>query len=357
MKNGRKCYFLVKENDEQQTADKNKERLTVIPSSFLGECTELKKIEHLHQKNTLTFSVNGEPRLELSLRGHERLRVTKFLGKDRTTIMMRLDPHGGNYPILSIQDIRDGDDLANWFLNHKNFSANLFIENDESPYLEYKAGIKKIFEPSEEARTNKKTYEDEKEKHKSEEKFCAYRVGSALLSMANSGGGLLILGVGEDKKDEAGIKRRRLLRLDPAYEAGDISSTNGIEEFIRQKILPPILPLDGGPWKAEGNHAQVYVYAEDKEEYEVWRTRIHICMIPETEVFAFFTPAAPRPIRLIKIEAKKAPIAQLIIRQGSAAKTSTLAGKSIRMFMDARDGLDYRESFIQLAYKLQNLLK
>ncbi len=292
-----------------------------------------------HEKKTLSLcdELAAFELLRFTLWG----RMLKASASDGTwTVSLKKRRH------QKITDISDGSTLADWFLDHPDFSPELFLRNDESTWLEYKAGIRK-------------TGHNELQ-NKSDE----WRVAQGLLSMANTEGGLLVLGVGEQKQGA-----RVFLELDPAYNCPPLSDKEAAEEFIRKKLLPWILPASG-TWLSKASHKAFFLCTEDRADYELWRAELRIRRIRGTDAFLFFVPASPRPLRLIQTQIfdekeswanwaqkeKNVPRVVLPIRQGSGAQVTRLEGASMMKAMLRPRTNSTLASFRALSLKLNVLL-
>ena len=227
------------------------------------------------RKNTLRFYRNGtgETLLTLTLQSEDRMKMTmstpflclypdtmkaypsasisapplithtvdlKSDKADRPWQMVLKKQH------MSQKDIVDGDALCDWFLGHPNFKPDIFAVHDETPWLEYKAGVRKRVMTKAEEHIRKKMDSGHAEKqikkiYAIRDKICEWHVAKALVGFGNSGGGLLLLGFDE--------KTMQFLPLDAAY-GEELAPNDEAEKFIRTKLLPWILPSHG-QWAAK----------------------------------------------------------------------------------------------------------
>ena len=282
---------------------------------------------------------------------------------------------------MSQKDVVDGDALCDWFLGHPNFRPDIFAQHDESPWLEYKAGIRKRDLPKAEEyiRKNNESFSAAEKQisklYEIRDKCCEWHVARALRAFANSGGGLLILGFDE--------KNLQFPPLDAAY--GEmLAPSDEAEKFIRTKLLPWVLPFHG-QWAAKaekddvtdkaGGKCKAYsICTDDKNDYELWRAEIRIKRIMGTDGFAFFVPESPEPLRLIErpmyagkkdenewfswaVKEVNAPRILLLVRSGAGANTIHIYGSAMKKHLKKSRVGSLEFGFKALSLKLKHLLE
>jgi len=186
-----------------------------------------------------------------------------------------------------------------------------------------------------------------------------------------AGGGLVVIGVVEDKENN---KNKPQEELSPQYEykKGDE------DEFLRrlkEKLLTPAGEWAVPPPPKDKNSQHngkdtaekaapcfFAIYDEDRAEYGILRSRVHISLFKKadktaTGCIAVFIPSVQHPIRVLDIKQKGLSHTTLLLQRcETAGEVSAMAGDSIRKIMKDFTPEPYEESFRQLAFKLNTLL-
>jgi len=263
--------------------------------------------------------------------------------------------------VFSPDQITDGSMLEDWFFNTKKATPEIFVHTPEKSWLEYKASL---FPRDEKNGENDQKYAVEC-------KRLRWHIARGIVSIANSGGGLVVIGVVEDKENN---KNKPQEELSPQYEykKGDE------DEFLRrlkEKLLTPAGEWAVPPPPKDKNSQHngkdtaekaapcfFAIYDEDRAEYGILRSRVHISLFKKadktaTGCIAVFIPSVQHPIRVLDIKQKGLSHTTLLLQRcETAGEVSAMAGDSIRKIMKDFTPEPYEESFRQLAFKLNTLL-
>jgi len=364
------------EGDKTQPTERKSREDALQEALQRASLPVLQPYECTYENNTLTFYTNDSdsntehsPLMKISLHGRNRLKISppepKTAQNEKeavspdpigTASQSGLEKNSDGWEskeknkisqtpslfkktmkrkkIRQFEDALTGRAVADWFLDPAHFSMRHLLKHGESDWLEFKAGIRKTGQMPSEYDANE------------------WHVAKALLAMANTEGGLLVLGVEEPQKNG----RWYHTELDKAYgePSIDLTDKDQVETFIRKKILPWILPVEGA-WEVGNN---IYsICDEDSDDYQLWRSALHICRIEDTAAFAFFIPASPTPLRVIRCMNKNPkPSTMLLIRDSSAAETRSISGHVMKQYMRAPRVGSFQSSFRDLKIKLDFLL-
>lgn len=175
----------------------------------------------------------------------------------------------------NIKEITDGHSLARWFLGHRDFSTTIVQDYRETDWLEFKrafywdAESVKTGEDKEyfyglcrgcKRRPNVKGHENCWSNCKARNEV-NWKVSEAVIAIANSGGGVLLLGIDDNLPDVGYI---------PASLREGVRDK---EEFVRDRLRPGILPEDG-EWHISSNW-RWRIAEESLGDYRVWRDSVH----------------------------------------------------------------------------------
>lgn len=170
----------------------------------------------------------------------------------------------------SLEDVKDGISLALWFLGHSRFSSSLLHRCRERDWLEFKRAL--YCDPPADTvygaehfpglctgckrranvKPGEKCWENCEERNKA-----LWEVSKAAIALANTGGGVLLLGV-DDSLPEIGY-----------IPASLRESARDAEAFFRMKLRPAIVP-ENGTWYISAKK-QWRVVDDSQADYLVWR--------------------------------------------------------------------------------------
>jgi len=209
-----------------------------------------------------------------------------------------------------IQTITDGLDLARWFLKHENFSIDILPHlSGESHWLEYKASV---FVKKEELFRQKEF---------------DFELAKAVLSLANSGGGALLIGV-----DDKGFP----VPLGPRYEKNPSQQFNDFAEVnLRSRLLPT-----HAKWKykdEDKNQIEWELLPTDRQKYNNLKDAIAFHKLKNSnEHFIAFVPKVDEPIQLVLTCNGNVPDVKMPSRRLDVGKVK---------MCDAAEALTYRKEY------------
>lgn len=173
--------------------------------------------------------------------------------------------------ITSLEEVSDGLSLARWFLGHRGFSSSILQHCRERDWLEFKRALYCDDPPADielggdyfpglcsGCRRKPHAAPDERcWKNCIERDKALWEVSKAVIALANTGGGVLLLGV-DDSLPEIGYIPHSLRE-----------SARDAEAFFRLKLRPAIVP-ENGIWRVSSNK-KWQIAQVSRAEYHVWR--------------------------------------------------------------------------------------